>query len=154
MSIGVCRIREIKWQWYVLYHTPLMPCGEVPWVGSLANIESRKIHRATVASRLTVCTCPFWTPLPGSESDGGYTAHVSPTFGDFGHTNCMRELLYQDPRTDLSSGLTNAVSSTASASRSTSSRTSLNHLKFVVDVFGARFATYYPETVLIVAFLL
>jgi hypothetical protein len=126
-----------------------MPCGEVPWVGSFANIESRKIHRATVASRLTVCTCPFWTPLPGSESDGDYTAHASPTFADSGNTNCIRELLYQDSRTDLSSGSTNAVSSAAGAPRSTSSSASLNHLIFVGDATGARFATYYPGIALI-----
>lgn len=128
-----------------------MPCGEVPWVGSFLLISSLARYTERLW-RADLCTCPFWTPLPGSESEGGYTAHVSLTFGDFGHTNCIRELLYQEPRTDLSSGLTDAVSSTASASRSTSSSTSPNHPKFVVDVIGACFATYYPEIVLIVAF--
>lgn len=127
-----------------------MPCGEVPWVGSFLLI-STLVRYTERLWRADLCTCPFWTPLPGSESDGSYTAHAWPTFGDFGNTNCIRALLYQDSRTDLSSGLTNAVSSTAGASRSTSSSTSLNHPTFVVNVVGARFATHYPGIALIVA---
>jgi len=43
------------------------------------------------------------------------------------------------------------MSSTVGASRFTSSSILLNHLTFVVDVTGARFATYYPGIALIVA---
>ena len=80
VSIGVVDFGE---RMTVLYAYDMdmssMPCGEDPPVRSfLSTTDPHKIHRA----RGGCSACPFWTPLLGSESDSGYTAHVLTTSGD------------------------------------------------------------------------
>ena len=104
MSIGVCRFRETSDRGIYDIDTSPMSCGEVPWVESFSPFLSLVIYTERLW-RAGCFTCPFRTPLPRSESEGGYTAHAMPTSGDFGDTKFMRKLASEIQGLTLGPGL-------------------------------------------------